>query len=122
MVAPYIQRFYPAWLKRTNGTKMCGMPETTPADISADWTRVLALATAMTGDEARAQHLLRVLVESYIREGQPVGSRTLSRDSGLNLSAATVRNVMADLEEYGFVTSPHTSAAILTLLVPIRKS
>src|SRR5512134_3580417 len=58
----------------------------------------------------RAQHLLRVLVESYIREGQPVGSRTLSRDSGLLLSAATVRNVMADLEEYGFVTSPHTSA------------
>ncbi len=58
----------------------------------------------------RAQHLLRVLVESYIREGQPVGSRTLSRDSGLNLSAATVRNVMADLEDYGFVSSPHTSA------------
>jgi heat-inducible transcriptional repressor len=58
----------------------------------------------------RAQHLLRVLVESYIREGQPVGSRNLSRDSGLNLSAATVRNVMADLEEFGFVSSPHTSA------------
>jgi len=58
----------------------------------------------------RARHLLRVLIESYIREGQPVGSRTLSRDSGLNLSAATVRNVMADLEEYGFVSSPHTSA------------
>ena len=58
----------------------------------------------------RARHLLRVLVESYIREGQPVGSRNLSRDSGLNLSAATVRNVMADLEEYGFVASPHTSA------------
>ncbi|RPI12404.1 MAG: heat-inducible transcriptional repressor HrcA [Lysobacterales bacterium] len=58
----------------------------------------------------RARHLLKVLVESYIREGQPVGSRTLSRDSGLNLSAATVRNVMADLEEYGFVSSPHTSA------------
>ena len=58
----------------------------------------------------RAQHLLRVLVESYIREGQPVGSRNLSRDSGLNLSAATVRNVMSDLEEFGFVSSPHTSA------------
>jgi heat-inducible transcriptional repressor len=58
----------------------------------------------------RARHLLRVLVESYIREGLPVGSRSLSRDSGLNLSAATVRNVMADLEEYGFVSSPHTSA------------
>src|SRR6516165_317740 len=58
----------------------------------------------------RAQHLLRALIESYIRDGQPVGSRTLSRDSGLTLSSATVRNVMADLEELGFVTSPHTSA------------
>ena len=58
----------------------------------------------------RARHLLRVLVESYIREGLPVGSRTLSRDSGLLLSSATVRNVMADLEELGFVSSPHTSA------------
>ena len=58
----------------------------------------------------RAQHLLRVLVQSYIRDGQPVGSRSLSRDSGLALSSATIRNVMADLEELGFVTSPHTSA------------
>jgi heat-inducible transcriptional repressor len=58
----------------------------------------------------RAQRLLRVLVESYIRDGQPVGSRTLSRDSGLNLSSATIRNVVADLEELGFVASPHTSA------------
>ncbi len=58
----------------------------------------------------RAQHLLRVLVQSYIREGQPVGSRSLSRESGLALSSATIRNVMADLEVAGFVTSPHTSA------------
>lgn len=58
----------------------------------------------------RAQQLLKVLVEQYIRDGQPVGSRILSRDSGLNLSSATIRNVMADLEEFGFVTSPHTSA------------
>ncbi|MCX7037264.1 MAG: heat-inducible transcriptional repressor HrcA [Proteobacteria bacterium] len=58
----------------------------------------------------RAQQLLRVLVESYVRDGQPVGSRSLSRDSGMNLSAATIRNVMADLEEGGFVASPHTSA------------
>lgn len=58
----------------------------------------------------RARQLLRVLVESYIRDGQPVGSRTLSRDSGLSLSSATIRNVMADLEELGFVASPHTSA------------
>jgi heat-inducible transcriptional repressor len=58
----------------------------------------------------RAQHLLRVLIESYIRDGQPVGSRVLTRDSGLQLSSATIRNVMADLEELGFVSSPHTSA------------
>ncbi|MGB8326584.1 MAG: heat-inducible transcriptional repressor HrcA [Steroidobacteraceae bacterium] len=58
----------------------------------------------------RAQHLLRVLVEAYIREGEPVGSRTLSREAGLTISAATIRNVMADLEELGFVASPHTSA------------
>lgn len=58
----------------------------------------------------RAQQLLKTLVEHYIRDGQPVGSRILSRESGLQLSSATVRNVMADLEEHGFVTSPHTSA------------
>ena len=58
----------------------------------------------------RAQQLLRTLIESYIRDGQPVGSRALSRESGLQLSAATIRNVMADLEELGFVASPHTSA------------
>jgi heat-inducible transcriptional repressor len=58
----------------------------------------------------RAQLLLKRLVEHYIRDGQPVGSRTLSRDPGLHLSAATIRNVMADLEELGFITSPHTSA------------
>src|SRR6201988_4042423 len=65
----------------------------------------------------RAQHLLRILIESYIRDGQPVGSRALSRESGLQLSSATVRNVMADLEELGVVASPHTSAG----RVPTRK-
>ncbi|NCF79991.1 MAG: heat-inducible transcriptional repressor HrcA [Proteobacteria bacterium] len=58
----------------------------------------------------RAQFLFKALVERYIRDGQPVGSRTLSRDSALNLSPATVRNVMADLEEFGLLRSPHTSA------------
>lgn len=53
---------------------------------------------------------MKLLVEHYIRDGQPVGSRTLSRDLGMNLSAATIRNVMSDLEDLGFVTSPHTSA------------
>lgn len=58
----------------------------------------------------RAQSLLKILVERYIAEGQPVGSRALSRFSSLELSPATIRNVMADLEEMGFVASPHTSA------------
>jgi len=58
----------------------------------------------------RAQHFLRALIRRYIREGQPVGSRTLAKDTGLDLSPATVRNVMADLEEMGLVSSPHTSA------------
>jgi heat-inducible transcriptional repressor len=58
----------------------------------------------------RAQNLLKILVERYIAEGQPVGSRALARFSSLELSPATIRNVMADLEEMGFVSSPHTSA------------
>lgn len=58
----------------------------------------------------RAQILLKTLVERYIHEGYPVGSRTLSKFSGLDLSPATIRNVMADLEEMGLVASPHTSA------------
>nr|WP_207280585.1 heat-inducible transcriptional repressor HrcA [Thiocystis violacea] len=55
-------------------------------------------------------HFLKVLVERYIREGQPIGSRTLAKDTGLDLSPATVRNVMADLEDLGLIVSPHTSA------------
>ncbi|SCZ49534.1 heat-inducible transcription repressor HrcA [Thiohalomonas denitrificans] len=58
----------------------------------------------------RAQYLFKALVERHIRDGQPVGSRTLARDSKLNLSPATIRNVMADLEEIGLIQSPHTSA------------
>ena len=58
----------------------------------------------------RAKLLLKTLVERYITDGQPVGSRTLSRASGLELSAATIRNVMSDLEALGLITSPHTSA------------
>lgn len=60
--------------------------------------------------DARSKILLKTLVERYIAEGQPVGSRALSRYSGLELSPATVRNVMSDLEEMGFIASPHTSA------------
>ncbi|MBX9611013.1 MAG: heat-inducible transcriptional repressor HrcA [Burkholderiales bacterium] len=58
----------------------------------------------------RAKLLLKALVERYIADGQPVGSRTLSKASGLELSPATIRNVMSDLEELGLIASPHTSA------------
>jgi len=58
----------------------------------------------------RALILLKTLVERYIADGQPVGSRALSKYSGLDLSPASIRNVMADLEEMGFIASPHTSA------------
>ena len=58
----------------------------------------------------RARILLKFLVERYIEDGQPIGSRTLSKHSGLNLSSASIRNIMSDLEEGGYITSPHTSA------------
>ena len=58
----------------------------------------------------RQQQLLRTLVNLYIREGQPVGSRTLVQESGMLVSSATVRSIMADLELHGFVATPHTSA------------
>jgi heat-inducible transcriptional repressor len=60
--------------------------------------------------DERAKLLLKALVERYIADGQPVGSRTLSKASGLDLSPATIRNVMSDLEELGLIVSPHTSA------------
>lgn len=60
--------------------------------------------------DERARHLLKALVERYIADGQPVGSRTLSKASGMDLSPATIRNVMSDLEELGLIVSPHTSA------------
>jgi len=62
------------------------------------------------GLNERALILLKTLVERYIADGQPVGSRALSKYSGLDLSPASIRNVMADLEEMGFIASPHTSA------------
>jgi len=60
--------------------------------------------------DQRSRTLLKTLVERYIADGQPVGSRALSKFSGLDLSPATIRNVMADLEDLGFISSPHTSA------------
>lgn len=60
--------------------------------------------------DTRAAELLKLLVERYIADGQPVASRTLARMPGLSWSPATIRNVMADLEDMGFVAAPHTSA------------
>ncbi len=66
------------------------------------------MSTDIISDRARI--LLKTLVERHIRDGQPVGSRTLMEESGLPVSAATIRNVMSDLEERGYLASPHTSA------------
>jgi len=60
--------------------------------------------------DKRAQILLKTLIERYIAEGQPIGSRTLSKYSGLAFSPATIRNTMSDLEDKGFLFHPHTSA------------
>jgi heat-inducible transcriptional repressor len=60
--------------------------------------------------DARARQLLRTLIAQYIAEGEPVGSRTLARNSGLDVSPATIRNVLSDLEELGLLAAPHTSA------------
>jgi heat-inducible transcriptional repressor len=68
----------------------------------------------------RAQHFLKALIERYIREGQPVGSRTLAKDTGLDLSPATIRNVLADLEDLGLVSSPHTSAGRVPTIMGYR--
>ena len=60
--------------------------------------------------DSRARHLLRTLISRYIRDGEPVGSQTLARHAGLDLSAATIRGILGDLEEVGLLASPHTSA------------
>jgi heat-inducible transcriptional repressor len=68
----------------------------------------------------RALHFLKLLVERYIQEGHPIGSRALAKDAGLDLSPATIRNVMADLEDMGLVASPHTSAGRVPTLSGYR--
>ncbi len=68
----------------------------------------------------RAQYFLKVLIERYIRDGQPVGSRTLAKDAGMDLSPATIRNVMCDLEDLGLVASPHTSAGRIPTVTGFR--
>lgn len=60
--------------------------------------------------DPRARRLLRTLISQHIRDGEPVGSRTLARSSGLDVSPATIRNILSDLEDIGLVAAPHTSA------------
>ena len=60
------------------------------------------------GLDPRARDLLRALIAQHIRDGEPVGSRTLARASGLDVSPATIRNIMSDLEELGLISAPHT--------------
>ncbi|WP_066096431.1 heat-inducible transcriptional repressor HrcA [Xanthomonas massiliensis] len=68
------------------------------------------IARASSPLDSRARHLLRTLISRYIRDGEPVGSKTLAEQAGLDVSAATIRNILADLEESGLLRSPHTSA------------
>jgi len=68
----------------------------------------------------RAQYFLKLLIERYLRDGQPVGSRSLAREAGTDLSPATIRNVMADLEELGLIAAPHTSAGRIPTLSGYR--
>src|SRR5580704_10916802 len=68
----------------------------------------------MTTDlNKRAREILRLIVDAYVETGEPVGSRAISRKLGMSLSPATIRNVMADLEEVGLLHAPHTSAGRL---------
>jgi heat-inducible transcriptional repressor len=71
----------------------------------------MASRTHLPGElDPRARHLLRTLIGRYIHDGEPVGSQTLARHAGLDISPATIRNILADLEEGGLLSSPHTSA------------
>jgi heat-inducible transcriptional repressor len=68
----------------------------------------------------RSREIFRIIVETYLDSGEPIGSRTISRVSGIDLSSASVRNVMADLEEFGLLASPHTSAGRLPTEAGLR--
>ena len=76
--------------------------------------------TVITDLDERSREIFREIVESYMDTGAPVGSRTLSRRLGMELSPATIRNVMADLEELGLLMAPHTSAGRLPTELGLR--
>jgi heat-inducible transcriptional repressor len=68
------------------------------------------MTDAITNLDPRARRLLRTLISQYIRDGEPLGSRTLARQCGLDVSPATIRNILSDLEDVGLLAAPHTSA------------
>ena len=102
----------PDWNLPTSATcrKRVDIRGITPQRPSWPQSKMASSILPTTMLDERAKTLLKALVERYIADGQPVGSRTLSRACGLELSPATIRNVMADLEELGLIASPHTSA------------
>ena len=83
-------------------------------DISTPTIRVLTtkqMETLMADElDERKTKILNVIIETYLETGEPVGSRTISKNTDLNLSSATIRNEMSDLEDLGYLESPHTSA------------
>src|SRR2546430_4486824 len=79
-----------------------------------------AAASPISELNQRSREIFRLIVDSYVQNGEPVGSRTLSRLLGQNLSPATIRNVMADLEEAGLLYAPHTSAGRLPTEAGLR--
>ncbi len=89
-----------------------------PIDSKAQDSR--EVTTTLEQLNERSRDVLRHIVEAYVDSGEPIGSRTLSRQLGLNLSPATIRNVMADLEELGLLYAPHTSAGRLPTDLGLR--
>lgn len=96
--------------------RVCNLPDRVRG---SSFARMKASTEHVNLDE-RSRRLLKSLVERYITDGQPVGSRVLARSSGLGVSAATVRNVMADLEDLGYVAAPHTSAGRIPTVLGYR--
>jgi len=82
--------------------------------------RAEAIATAIQEMNERSRDIFRHIVEAYVETGAPIGSRTISRRLGMDLSSATIRNVMADLEDLGLLQAPHTSAGRLPTDVGMR--
>src|SRR5690348_2044582 len=117
----------PRFLRRGGGrqTRMSELSERSrgfPSDRGEEMRRGerVAAPSPISDLNARSREIFRLIVDGYVQTGEPIGSRTLSRLLGQNLSPATIRNVMADLEEAGLLYSPHTSAGRLPTEAGLR--